>query len=234
MIHNFEAIRDDTTKLGSYSTYGGSPISQGILQFDMWEYDTSTLMYNWESLRNEIQKYGVRNSLLVALMPTASTSQILGNNECFEFFTSNIYTRNTLAGDFPVINKYMVNDLISIGEWNTEVKDLIIANNGSIQYLKTVPEVFKRLYQTQWELKQIWVLKAAKARGPFVDQTQSMNIFMEAPNDQKLNSCLFWGWKNGLKSGMYYLRTKPASNAIKFTVDQSLINKVKECEMCSA
>ena len=237
MIHNFEAIRDDTTNLGSYSTYGGSPISEGILQFDMWEHDTTTLMYNWINLRNEIKKYGVRNSLLVALMPTASTSQILGNNECFEFFTSNIYTRNTLAGDFPVINKYMVNDLISIGEWNTEVKDLIIANNGSIQYLENVPQVFKRLYQTQWELKQIWVLKAAKARGPFVDQTQSMNIFMEAPNDQKLNSCLFWGWKNGLKSGMYYLRTKPASHAIKFTVDQSLINKVKEseeCEMCSA
>jgi len=196
-------------------------------------------MYNWNALRTEIKKYGVRNSLLVALMPTASTSQILGNNECFEFFTSNIYTRNTLAGDFPVINKYMVNDLISIGEWNTDVKDLIIANNGSIQSLKNIPTVFKRLYQTQWELKQIWVLKAAKARGPFVDQTQSMNIFMESPNDQKLNSCLFWSWKNGLKSGMYYLRTKPASNAIKFTIDQSLINKAKEsedcdCEMCSA
>jgi len=170
-------------------------------------------------------------------MPTASTSQILGNNECFEHYTSNIYTRNTLAGDFPIINKHMVNDLSAIEEWNVELKDLVIAGNGSIKHIKKLPEIFRRLYQTQWEIKQIWVLKAAKARGPFVDQTQSMNIFMEEPNDQKLNSFLFWGWKNGLKSGMYYLRSKPSSNATKFTIDPRIItelNNTDECEMCSA
>ena len=132
----------------------------------------------------------------------------------------------------------MVDDLLSIGEWNSDIKDFIIAGNGSIQHLNNIPNVFKRLYQTQWELKQIWVLKAAKARGPFVDQTQSMNVFMEEPNDQKLNSCLFWGWENGLKSGIYYLRSKPSSNAIKFTIDPNLVKKVnqstEECESCSA
>ena len=235
--NTFETNRDISNHLGSYSTFEGSPVSKGIFQFDMWGVSSTDLKYNWDNLKDEVKIHGIRNSLLVALMPTASTSQILGNNECFEFFTSNIYTRNTLAGDFPLINRYMVNDLLSIGEWNTTIKDLIIAGNGSIQHIKTLPESIRRLYQTQWELKQIWVLKAAKARGPFVDQTQSMNIFMEEPNDQKLNSCLFWGWKNGLKSGIYYLRSKPSSNAIKFTIDPKLIQKMNEdneCEMCSA
>jgi len=235
--NTFETNRNISNYLGSYSTFEGSPVSRGIFQFDMWGVSSTDLKYNWDNLKDEVKTHGIRNSLLVALMPTASTSQILGNNECFEFFTSNIYTRNTLAGDFPLINRYMVNDLLSIGEWNTTIKDLIIAGNGSIQHIKTLPESFRRLYQTQWELKQIWVLKAARARGPFVDQTQSMNIFMEEPNDQKLNSCLFWGWKNGLKSGIYYLRSKPSSNAIKFTIDPKLIQKMNEdneCEMCSA
>ena len=235
--NTFETNRNISNYLGSYSTFEGSPVSKGIFQFDMWGLTSDKLNYDWLSLKEQVKKFGIRNSLLVALMPTASTSQILGNNECFEFYTSNIYTRNTLAGDFPIINKHMVDDILSIGEWNTEVKDLIIAGNGSIQHIKTLPEVFRRLYQTQWELKQIWVLKAAKARGPFVDQTQSMNIFMEEPNDQKLNSCLFWGWKNGLKTGIYYLRSKPSSNAIKFTIDPNLIKKMNEdneCEMCSA
>jgi len=235
--NKYELVHEMSEHSGSYSSFIGSPVSKGIFQFDMWGLDNSELNYDWLNLKKSVKRYGVRNSLLVALMPTASTSQILGNNECFEFYTSNIYTRNTLAGDFPIINKYMVNDLISINEWNTEVKDLIIAGNGSVQHLNNIPDIFKKLYKTQWELQQIWVLKAAKARGPFVDQTQSMNIFMEAPNDQKLNSCLFWGWKNGLKSGMYYLRTKPASNAIKFSVDPNILNQItnqEECDMCSA
>ncbi len=235
--NKYEVNREVKEWIGSYSSFEGSPISKGVFQFNMWGYDEKKLKYDWKPLKSSVKKWGVRNSLLVALMPTASTSQILGNNECFEFFTSNIYTRNTLAGDFPIINKHMVNDLLSIQEWNISVKDLIIAGNGSIQHLTNIPNIFKRLYQTQWELKQIWVLKASKARGPFVDQTQSMNVFMEEPNDQKLNSCLFWGWENGLKSGLYYLRTKPSSNAIKFTIDPTLEKKVAnedECEMCSA
>ena len=235
--NKYELMRDNNERVGSYSSFEGSPVSKGIFQYDMWGLDNSKLNYNWSELKMNVKKYGIRNSLLVALMPTASTSQILGNNECFEHYTSNIYTRNTLAGDFPIINKHMVNDLNAIGEWNVGLKDLVIAGNGSIQHIKSLPEVYRRLYQTQWELKQIWVLKAAKARGPFVDQTQSMNIFMEEPNDQKLNSCLFWGWKNGLKSGIYYLRSKPSSNAIKFTIDPKImkeLDKSDECEMCSA
>ena len=235
--NRYELMRENNGRVGSYSSFEGSPVSKGIFQYDMWGLDESKLNHNWLGLKENVKNYGIRNSLLIALMPTASTSQILGNNECFEHYTSNIYTRNTLAGDFPIINKHMVNDLSAIEEWNVELKDLVIAGNGSIQHIKKLPEIFRRLYQTQWEIKQIWVLKAAKARGPFVDQTQSMNIFMEEPNDQKLNSCLFWGWKNGLKSGMYYLRTKPSSNATKFTIDPRImteLNNTDECEMCSA
>lgn len=226
------------TTVGSYSTYDGSPLSKGIFQFNMWGIDNRETNYpeKWDELKIKLEKYGARNSLLTALMPTASTSQILGNNECFELFTSNIYTRNTLAGDFPIVNRHLVNDLIRIKEWNSDVKDFIIADNGSVKNLSNAPEIIKCLYKTQWEVKQSWVLKAAKARGPFVDQTQSMNVFFEQPDDRKLNSCLFWGWENGLKSGIYYLRSKPSSNATKFTIDQKIIDKLKEseCESCSA
>lgn len=235
-VHKFELSRNNY--LGSYSSFEGSPASQGKLQFDLWGEESEK---DWSSLKYRISKYGLRNSLLVALMPTASTSQIMGNNECFEFFTSNIYTRNTLAGDFPVINKYLVNDLYCMEEWNNDLKNMIIASNGSIQPIKFLPASIRRLYQTQWEIKQIWVLKNARARAPFVDQTQSMNVFMEKPNDQKLNSCLFWGWKNGLKTGMYYLRTKPSVNATKFTIEPSIIKKLEQqdkeeedCIMCSS
>lgn len=221
--------------MGAYSKYEGSPISKGILQFDTWD-DIKTNR-DWNELRNKIKEFGVRNSLLCALMPTASTSQILGNNECFEWFTNNIYTRRTLAGDFPVINKYLVNDLISIGEWNEDVKNIMIADDGSVKLIKNIPDIFKNLYKTIWEIKQLWVLKNAQARAPFVDQTQSMNIFMNVPDYKKLNSCHFWGWKNGLKTGMYYLRTNAAKSAIKFTIDPNLLNKVsqeEECYTCSA
>ena len=241
----YEINRENENILGSYSSFEGSPTSEGIFQFDMWGLDyrkPNKGKYNWLELKDSVKKFGIRNSLLVALMPTASTSQILGNNECFEYFTSNIYTRNTLAGDFPIVNRYLINDLISIGEWSAELKDLMIAANGSIQHIKYLPNIILEQYKTQWEIKQIWVLKAAKERGPFVDQTQSMNVFMDEPNDVKLNSCLFWGWKNGLKTGMYYLRSKPAGDAIKFTIDPSIMKKVRsqreeqeeECLMCSA
>lgn len=221
---------------GSYSNYIESPMNLGKLQFDLWEEEASVC--NWDDLEDEITKYGVRNSVVTALMPTASTSQIMGNNECFEWFTSNIYTRRTLAGDFAVINKHLVNDLISIGEWNENIKQIIVATEGNISQISNIPSSFKELYKTMWEIKQIWVLKHARARAPFVDQTQSMNIFMAVPDYNKLLNCHMWGWKNGLKTGMYYLRTKPADGAIKVTVDPLLEKQLKNnnevCESCSA
>jgi ribonucleoside-diphosphate reductase alpha subunit len=220
--------------IGAYSKYNGSPMSQGFMQFDMWE---EKPLMDWNELRENIKKYGVRNSLVTALMPTASSSQILGNNECFEWFTNNVYTRNTLAGDFVVINKHLVNDLISIDSWNNDIKQMMIASEGSIKMIKDIPPIYKNIYKTIWEIKQIWVLKNARARAPFVDQTQSMNIFMGVPDYKKLNSCHFWAWKNGLKTGMYYLRTRAAKSAIKFTVDPKLLNQMnneEECFSCSA
>jgi ribonucleoside-diphosphate reductase subunit M1 len=210
-----------STTIGAYSSFDGSLFSQGKFQFDLWGV---TPYYDWSALRKSVIQYGTRNSLLTALMPTASTSQILANNECFEFFTSNIYTRNTHAGDFVVVNKYLVHDLIRIGLWNADLKNKIILNNGSVQALD-IPSVYKDLYKTIWEIKQIWVLKGAVARGPFVDQSQSMNIFMAEPDYQRLGSSHFWAWKHGLKTGMYYLRTKPSAEAIKITI---------ECETCSS
>ena len=216
-----------------YETFENSPLHQGNFQFDMWGIKSTAR--DWDELRKEIKTHGVKNSLVTALMPTASTSQIMGNNECFEWFTNNIYTRRTLAGDFPLVNKHLVDDLLSIGEWDGNIKQNIIANDGSVSMLTNIPKIYKNLYKTIWEIKQIWVLKHAKARAPFVDQTQSMNIFMAVPDYKKLNSCHMWSWKNGLKTGMYYLRTKAAKGAIKFTVDPSLQNTNEEpCESCSA
>jgi ribonucleoside-diphosphate reductase alpha chain/ribonucleoside-diphosphate reductase subunit M1 len=221
------------TILGSYSSFDGSLYSEGKFQFDMW--DINFLHYNdkWNILRNKVIKHGTRNSLLTALMPTASTSQILGNNECFEFFTNNIYTRKTHAGDFILVNKYLVNDLIKLNLWNINLKDKIIAANGSIQNLDEIPIEIKNIYKTIWEIKQIWVLKGALARAPFVDQSQSMNIFMAEPDYQRLSSSHFWGWKNGLKTGIYYLRTKPSIDPIKFTIDPNLMKTDTICENCS-
>ena len=231
----WELSRESSTKSGSYSSFDGSPFSQGKFQFDLWDKNIK-LHYaeKWNELRTSVMEYGVRNSLLTALMPTASTSQILGNNECFEFFTNNIYTRKTQAGDFMLVNKYLVNDLIRIGLWNLELKDKIIARNGSIQSIDEIPEEIKELYKTIWEIKQIWVLKNSAARGPFVDQTQSLNIFMGEPDYQRLNSSHFWAWKAGLKTGMYYLRTRAAVDAIKFTIDPKLVKDTAECTNCSA
>ena len=229
-----ELIRTPSNLSGSYSTFEGSPFSQGLFQFDLWGKEPSNKLL-WSKLREQVIKFGTRNSLLTALMPTASTSQILGNNECFEFFTNNIYTRKTQSGDFMLVNKYLVSDLIDIGLWSPDLKDMIIGSNGSVQRLDNVPQEIKDIYKTIWEIKQVWVLKAAAARGPFVDQTQSMNIFMGEPDYKRLGSSHLWGWKNGLKTGIYYLRTKPAVDAIKFTINPDLFKQKEEtvCESCS-
>jgi ribonucleotide reductase alpha subunit len=237
--NKYELVKDSHLEsIGAYSTFVGSPLSEGKFQFDLWD-KKPLYKEKWDLLREKVIKYGTRNSLLTALMPTASTSQILGNNECFEFFSNNIYTRKTQAGDFVLVNKYLVNDLLKINMWSPELKDKIIAANGSIQMLDEVPPNIKQIYKTMWEIKQIWVLRGATARGPFVDQTQSMNIFMAEPDYQRLTSSHFWGWKHGLKTGMYYLRSKPSADAIKFTIDPKLLKAIKTetfegCENCSA
>ena len=229
-----ELLDPNNTFIGAYSTFEKSPFSEGKFQFDLWNI-TPTNIDKWKILREDVIKYGTRNSLLTALMPTASTSQILGNNECFEFFTNNIYTRKTHAGDFIIVNKYLIKDLLCINLWTPEIKDIIINNNGSIQQIDEIPSEFKELYKTIWEIKQIWVLKNALARSPYVDQAQSMNIFMAKPDFQRLNSCHFNAWELGLKTGMYYLRTRPSVDAIKFTIDPNLENKYNDsCINCSA
>lgn len=204
---------------GPYETYEGSPISKGILQHDMWGVEASP-RWDWKTLRANIKKHGVRNSLLVAPMPTASTSQILGNNECFEPYTSNIYTRRVLAGEFAVVNKHLMKDLIELGLWNPVIKNKIIAHNGSVQNIPEIPDHLKAIYKTAWEIKQKVILDMAADRGAFIDQSQSLNVFMEQPSFGKLTSMHFHAWKRGLKTGMYYLRSRPAADAIKFTVDQ--------------
>lgn len=220
------ASKDLAKEQGAYETFKGSPASEGILQFDMWGVRPSS-KYDWDSLKEEIKQYGLRNSLLVAPMPTASTSQILGNNECFEPFTSNIYTRRTLSGEFIVINKFLIEELMKLGLWNEEMKNKIILGNGSIQHLAEIPREIKELYKTVWEIKQKDLIDMAADRGAFIDQSQSLNIWMKNPNFTKITSMHFYGWKKGLKTGMYYLRTKAASQAIQFTVDKFLENEVK-------
>jgi ribonucleoside-diphosphate reductase alpha chain len=209
---------------GYYQTYPGSPISQGLLQFDLWNEKPSS-RWDWDALRAEIQEYGVRNSLLVAPMPTASTSQILGNNECFEPYTSNIYTRRTLSGEYIVVNKHLLKDLIERGYWNDEVKELLIAANGSIQNIDGLPEDLKELYKTAYEIKQRTIIDMSADRGAFICQSQSMNLFVEAPNFAKLSSMHFHAWKSGLKTGMYYLRSKAAAEPIKFTLSSKYQQK---------
>jgi ribonucleoside-diphosphate reductase alpha chain len=213
------ASKDLAMKEGAYSTYEGSPISKGILQFDMWNVKP-TDRWEWDVLREEIKKYGVRNSLLVAPMPTASTSQILGNNECFEPYTTNIYNRRVLSGEFIVVNKHLLMDLVRLGLWTNDMKNKIIASNGSVQNIPEIPQDIKELYKTVWEIKQRTIIDMAADRGAFICQSQSLNLFIAEPNFAKLTSMHFYAWEKGLKTGMYYLRTKPAATAIKFTVDK--------------
>lgn len=207
---------------GPYETYEGSPISKGVFQHDMWNVKTSS-RWEWDTLREEILKYGVRNSLLLAPMPTASTSQILGNNECFEPYTSNIYTRRVLSGEFVVVNKHLLRDLVKLGMWNDSLKNKIIAANGSIQNIAEIPQNIKDIYKTVWEIKQRTIIDMAADRGAFIDQSQSLNLFIQDANFAKMSSAHFYAWKKGLKTGMYYLRTKAAADAIKFTVDQNAL-----------
>ena len=205
--------------LGPYETYEGSPISQGILQYDMWNV-TPTDLWDWDSLKKGIAKHGVRNSLLVAPMPTASTSQILGFNECFEPYTSNIYSRRVLAGEFQIVNPWLLKDLVDLGLWSDNMKNRIIADGGSIQNVPNIPADIKALYKTVWEISQRTIVQMAADRGAFIDQSQSLNIHLKEPTMGKITSMHFAGWKLGLKTGMYYLRTMAASAPIQFTVDQ--------------
>ncbi len=204
---------------GPYETFEGSPASTGSFQFDLWGVTPDSGLWNWEETRADVIEYGMRNSLLLAPMPTASTSQILGNNECFEAFTSNLYVRRTLAGEFPVINKHLVNDLVEEGLWSEQIKDAIIIGNGSVKHIEQIPEEIRKRYRTTWEIKQKNIIDMAAERGAYIDQSQSLNIHMTDANVKKVTSMHFHGWKAGLKTGMYYLRTKAAVDAIKFTVD---------------
>ena len=215
--------KDQAIKDGTYESYEGSPISKGQFQHNLWgvEDDELSGRWNWQELREEVEKHGVRNSLLMAPMPTASTSQILGNNECFEPYTSNVYTRRVLSGDFIVVTKHLLNDLIELGLWNDDMKNALMATNGSVQNIDGVPENLKAIYKTVWEISMRDILDMAADRGLFIDQSQSLNLFMESPNMGKLTSMHFYAWKKGLKTGMYYLRSKPASSAIKFTVKKN-------------
>lgn len=214
--------------LGSYSTYIGSPLYKGNMQFDLWNHEVDNSLHNWSLLREMVTNYGVRNSLLVAPMPTASTSQILGNYECIEPVMSNIYSRRVLAGEFMVINEYLVKELMLYDMWSPDMKDKIIVNDGSVQNIAGIPKFIKKKYKTAWEIKQKDIIDMSVDRGKFICQSQSLNLFVEAPNFKLLSSMHFYGWKKGLKTGMYYLRTRPSSKALQFTVEPE-----KVCESCS-
>lgn len=213
---------------GTYETYEGSPASKGELQFDMWGVTPKSGRWNWTEVKEQVKKYGLRNSLLVAPMPTASTSQILGNNECFEPYTSNIYTRRTLSGEFIVVNKHLMKDLIKLGLWNDTMRNRLIATNGSVQDVPGIPQNIKDIYKTVWEISQKIVIDMAADRGAYICQSQSMNVFLQDPNFGKLTSMHFYAWKKGLKTGMYYLRSQAAAAAIKFTLDKSALVDQKE------
>lgn len=207
---------------GTYESYDGSPSSKGILQPDMWNVTPSD-RWDWTTMRAHVAAHGLRNSLLMAPMPTASTSQIMGNNECFEPYTSNIYNRRVLAGEFTVVNKHLLRDLISRGLWTPDTRNQIIADGGSVQNVQGLDDRSKSIYRTVWEISQKSILEMAADRGAYVDQSQSLNVHIAAPSVGKLTSMHFFAWKSGLKTGMYYLRTRPKANAIQFTVDQTAL-----------
>lgn len=231
---------------GAYSTFKGSPLSEGKFQFDLWGVTPST-MFDWDTLRAEVMEHGVRNSLLMAPMPTASTAQILGNNECFEPYTSNVYTRRVLSGEFIVVNKHLVLDLIRLGLWDNKMRQRVMAANGSIMNIPEIPTEIKELYKTVWEISQKTVINMAADRGAYICQSQSLNLFVENANFGKLTSMHFYSWKKGLKTGMYYLRTKAATDAIKFTIEKEVdtnalgasqiscsIDNPDDCEACGS
>jgi ribonucleotide reductase alpha subunit len=238
MINEFEEPLLSKHYRGAYSTFSGSPVSKGILQFDMWNVSPSE-RYNWSELKQNIKKYGVRNSLLVAPMPTASTSQILGYNECIEPITSNIYSRRTIAGEFVVANKYLMKELIDLNIWNEKIKNSIVANNGSIQQIETIPEEIRNKYKTVWEIPMRNLIDMAADRGAYICQSQSLNLWLEDPNYNSLTSMHFYSWNKGLKTGIYYLRRRARHHAQQFTIEPEKKNKKNEeqdeiCEMCSA
>ncbi len=213
------ASKDLAIEQGAYQSYEGSPVSKGIFQFDMWN-EKPTDRWDWDGLKAAVKKYGVRNSLLLAPMPTASTSQIFGNNECFEPYTSNIYTRRVLSGEFIIVNKHLLKDLVNLGLWNNAMKNKIIAANGSIQQIEEIPTEIKELYKTVWEIKQRNLIDMAADRGAYICQSQSLNLFVDSPTTSKLTSMHFYAWKKGLKTGMYYLRSQAATQAVQFTVEK--------------
>ena len=217
-----------TDYLGTYSTYIGSPMCKGKLQHDLWNHEVDNSLHDWTELRENIKLYGIRNSLLLAPMPTASTSQILGNYECFEPVMSNIYTRRVLSGEFLVLNDYLIEELRLFNLWDNTMKEKLIGNDGSVQIIESIPDYIKKIYKTAWELKQKHIIDMAADRGKFICQSQSLNLFMEAPNFSKLSSMHFYAWKKGLKTGMYYLRSRPSSKAIQFTLSPEV------CDTCSA
>jgi ribonucleotide reductase alpha subunit len=226
------------TQMGAYSSFSGSPASKGILQFDMWGVTPDSNRYDWITLKAEIQLYGLRNSLLVAPMPTASTSQILGNNECFEPFTSNLYSRRTNAGEFVLPNKYLLAELLEMGLWNEALKDNIILNKGSIQQLTGISEHLKEKYKTVWEIPMKQLIDMAADRGPYICQSQSLNLWVEDPDYKNLTAMHFHAWQVGLKTGIYYLRRKAKHQAQQFTIRPPGPDKKKEetedCLMCSS
>ena len=221
------ASKDLAKKDGPYESFPGSPVSKGIFQFDMWNV-TPSPRWEWDILKEEVKEHGVRNSLLLAPMPTASTSQILGNNECFEPYTSNIYSRRVLSGEFVIVNKHLLKDLVKLGIWNDSLKNKIIIANGSVQNINEIPDNVKALYKTVWEISQKVIINMAADRGAYICQSQSLNLFVQDANFAKLSSMHFYGWKAGLKTGMYYLRTKAAADAIKFTADAAAAKELPE------
>jgi ribonucleoside-diphosphate reductase alpha chain len=225
------ASKDIAKVEGTYETFKGSPVSKGIFQYDMWGVTPDSGLWDWDSLKKEVKKHGVRNSLLVAPMPTASTSQILGNNECFEPYTSNIYTRRTLSGEFVVVNKHLMKDLIELGLWSADMKNKLIAAKGSVQNIKEIPDNIKELYKTVWEISQKAIIDMSADRGAYICQSQSLNIHIQDPNFGKMTSMHFYAWKKGLKTGMYYLRSRAATDAIQFTVDKAAAAAPTAAEM---
>ncbi|HOX82466.1 MAG TPA: ribonucleoside-diphosphate reductase subunit alpha [Chryseolinea sp.] len=225
-----ESSMEQAKEHGPYETFKGSPVSKGIFQFDMWNVTPSSGRWDWENLKREVKQHGVRNSLLLAPMPTASTSQILGNNECFEPYTSNIYSRRTLSGEFIIANKFLMRDLMALGLWNDDMRQKLIRANGSVQDIAEIPQNIKDLYKTVWEISQKAIIDMSADRGAFICQSQSLNIHITNPNFGKLTSMHFYAWKKGLKTGMYYLRSTAAADAIKFTLDKEAVKEVAGVE----